>query len=128
MIYIFDVDGTLTDEYFYDDEVANLRAKEAVVSIARSIQTLHPDNFFVVTARGEHLRAGTEQWLYKQGLTPNFLFMRVTGDRRPDALVRADQVRKVQEITSGPWVLFDDNLGNCQEVEKSLGVPCIHIR
>lgn len=128
MIYIFDVDGTLTDEYFHDDEVANLRPKEAVVSIAKSIQGSQPGSFFVVTARREHLRAGTEQWLLTQGLNPVSLFMRGEDDMRPDFLVRVDQVKQVQEVSSGPWVLFDDNLGNCQQVEKSLGVPCIHIR
>lgn len=126
-VYIFDVDGTLTDERYIDDNVSDLRPNYPILEIAISLAS-QGRKVAVVTARPHYLFEETKGWLHEKGLYPQFLITRQEGDFRSDSEVRVDQVRMVMEILGKNATLFDDRLSNCLLVNVLLGVPYIHVK
>lgn len=126
--YIFDVDGTLTSEWYVNDNVRHLAPNLPVLGLALSISRSNLGKLVVVTARPEYLRQCTLHWLQDQGLEPEALLMRGNEDTRPDSEVRIDQVSQVVETYGNSVILLDDKISNCIAVGGSLGIPCIHIR
>lgn len=128
LVYIFDVDGTLTAEKYVNDNVRNLTPNYPILGIALSLASTDSRKVAVVTARPYYLLKETQVWLDKQGLYPGILLTRQTGDLRPDHEVRTDQVQTVMDLLGKNVVLFDDRLSNCVFVRGKLGVPYIHVR
>ena len=126
--YIFDVDGTLTSEEFFNDQVSDLAVNTPIMSIAQSLMRGNRERVAVVTARPFYLLQNTRKWLNKNGLSPHVLMTRKPGDIREDHDVRVDQVQAVMEVLGENVVLFDDKLTNCLNVYAKLKVPYIHVR
>jgi len=125
-VFVFDVDMTLTSEFWYDDHVTDLRANTPVLNLALSMQQNGMD-VVVVTARSYSLFDDTEFWLESKGLYPQMLLMRELEDERPDYEVRVDQIATVIEEYGDRVMLFDDNPENCRAV-RAMGVPCIQVK
>ncbi len=125
-VFVFDVDMTLTTEFWTDAHVTGLRANQPVLNLALSMQENGLD-VVVVTARPELLYDDTEFWLNDKGLYPQMLLMREPGDERPDYKVRVDQVRTVMEEYGDRILLFDDNPDNCRAV-RAMNVPAIQVK
>lgn len=62
-----------------------------------------------LTGRPEHLRAPTQDWLDRQVLPTGRLVMRSEGDRRPSAVVKLHELRKLRR-ESAVDLLVDDDL------------------
>ena len=128
LVYIFDVDGTLTSQRYENDLVLELAPNPPILGIAQSLFASQRGRVAVVTARPYYLRSDTTRWLQKHGLNPEVLLMRKEGDTRPDHEVRVDQVREIMELMGPNVVLFDDKLANCLHVRGLLKVPYIQVK
>jgi uncharacterized HAD superfamily protein len=128
LAYIFDVDGTLTAEPYFNDDVRGLAPNYPILEIALSLASWDNKRVAVVTARPHYLLGATQEWLYQNGLHPQLLLTRKPGDIRPDHEVRTEQVQEVMCHLGERVVLLDDKLSNCIYVRKELGVPYIHVK
>lgn len=128
LIYIFDVDGTLTSERYFNDDVRDLAPNYPILEIALSLASWDNKRIAVVTARPHYLLGATQEWLYKKGLHPQVILTRKPGDLRPDHEVRIEQVQTVIDLLGPNAVLFDDKVSNCVYVKGKLGVPYIHVK
>ena len=126
--FVFDIDFTLTSEWYENEKVTDLKANIPILNLALAMQKPGVGRITVVTARPDRLYDQTKEWLTKQGLTPEILLMRAKGDERPDHKVRVDQIRTLQQVLGPDLFLYDDNKDNCKAVEEQLGVPCVQVR
>lgn len=127
MVYIFDVDGTLTSERYVNDDVRDLKPNTPILEIALSLSS-RGSKVGVVTARPHYLFEETQSWLHRNGLKPDILLTRKIGDLRPDPEVRADQVSSVMGLLGDNAILLDDKVSNCLYVRGKLGIPYIHVK
>ena len=126
LVYIFDVDGTLTREWWNtESRIPYLKANEPIVNIAKSLYEAG-STVAIVTARPEYLKSHTELWLRNQRVKYDFLSHRSAEDERPDYKVRLDQVRDVIKKYGSKVMLFDDKESNCREVSKA-GILCVKV-
>jgi len=134
---IVDMDGTLVDvsgvRHYVEGDNRNFRAfheasrfcppRPEVMAMLR-----HPSNFgravVVVTARDERFERVTRDWLVRNGVRFDALFMRPWGDQRRDTIVK-DEIHS-QIIGSGfrPVLAIDDR-ADVGEVWRSHDIPVI---
>lgn len=102
MIYIFDIDGTLSDLshrlHFIQEKPADWRAFFAacpadkpiteVIEIAKALQPTH--SIELITGRSDEVEGQTAQWINDQGIFFSGLLMRKAGDHREDSVVKAE--------------------------------------
>ncbi len=109
---IFDVDGTLAirgDRCPFDNGPAVL-ADTPHLPVIRLARELHAaGNLIVITSgRQEKCRAETEEWLRRHlRVRHAALFMRPTGDRRPDYEIKAEMWAHIR-TRWGVWLAVDD--------------------
>ena len=103
MIYIFDIDGTLSDTshrlHFIEKEPKDWAGFFAaaendepiweVITVARSL-SVAGHTIVMMTGRSESSRALTMKWLGKYRVPFNKLLMRTEGDHREDFVVKAE--------------------------------------
>lgn len=128
LVYIFDVDGTLTSQRYENDLVLELAPNKPILGIALSLISSGFAKVAIVTARPHYLRSDTTRWLQKHGINPEVLLTRERGDYRPDHEVRVDQVKEVMRLMGPNVVLLDDKLANCLHVRGLLKVPYIQVK
>lgn len=90
---IVDIDGTLANHTGvrgpYDTSRYHLDTVHAdVADIVSMLQVYSDLEMIVVSGRDEAFRSVTLEWLNKQGINPNYLFMRPEGDKRNDAIIK----------------------------------------
>lgn len=120
---IFDMDGTLVDTRNVSDqwmgsnqrnfhrfhiESLNSPANEDVLAIAHQAHDLGL-SVVVVTARMADYARVTINWLKNNGVPVNRLYMRATGDYRPDFEVKSDIVSQINEDGFTIVHAVDDN-------------------
>jgi predicted kinase len=91
---LFDIDGTLakhTDRGPYDlEELETDNLNEPVANLADIYPVMDNDmRVILLSGRQEEYRKQTENWLNAHGIKHDELFMRPTGDRRPDFVVKS---------------------------------------
>jgi len=124
IIFAFDVDRTLAipdgtgDSLLYEPFMP-------MVNLARYVQGSSEMILLVTTARPEEIRHDTNSWLHQNGLFPEEVHMRESGDYREDWEVRVDQILKIKEKFGLDVFLYDDKVSNCLAVERETGTPCI---
>ncbi len=74
-----------------------------------------------VTGRPEHYRARTETWLRKHGLAYDKLFMRSSGDHRPDYISKSEVLH---EIDPNEIVLALDDRPPVCAMWRKYGIHC----
>ena len=122
---VFDIDMTLTSEWYYEDNVATLRANLPLVQLAILLAESGV-SIVISTARPNRLRADSENWLQSVGVKFDALYMRNDGDDRPDHYVKTEQALAIIEDFGRPLLWYDDNQDNCKVV-RELGIPCIQV-
>lgn len=103
-IYVFDLDGTLSDCSHRQDYALNkdwetfhslCHLDEPYPNIVRLFNDLDDSaELIIVTGRTEEYRAVTTAWLKKHNIYPDALLMRPTGDFRPDIEIKLELVRE----------------------------------
>jgi FMN phosphatase YigB (HAD superfamily) len=117
---VFDIDGVLADvrhrlhfltarpknwEAFFaaakDDQVLDVGAE-----FAKRAAATH--EIVYLTGRPDSLRAATQSWLDEQQLPPGRLVMRPVGDRRPSAVVKLHELRRLRRESTVEMLVDDD--------------------
>ena len=125
---VFDIDMTLTSEWYYtypENNIATLRANLPLVQLA-ILLAKSGVSIVISTARPNRLRADSENWLQSVGVKFDALYMRNDGDDRPDHYVKTEQALAIIEDFGRPLLWYDDNQDNCKVV-RELGIPCIQV-
>lgn len=142
---IFDFDGTLCDVAPYlhlmpDVEVRASRALEPWDAYHQATLLAHPISWvhalarveaeadravLVVTARDERWRHVTAPWLDAHPIPHTELLMRAAGDRRPDAIVKADILAELR--TRYDVRLAVDDRPSVVDFWKSAGIPTVTV-
>jgi hypothetical protein len=122
---VFDIDGTLTAEYYNEDNLLTLKENPAMMLVAIALQAERP--LIISTARPEFLREVTELWLSKHGLVPTQVYMRPNNQEGvPDPEIKFAHLRDIQEKYGQPIVWADDNPGNIEMLREN-NVPVIFV-
>jgi len=122
---VFDIDGTLTSEYYNQDNLLTLKENPAMMLVAIALQTERP--LIISTARPEFLRDVTEIWLTKHGLSPKQIYMRPNDQEGvPDPEIKLFHLRDIQAKYGQPIVWADDNPENVAMLREN-DVPVIFV-
>ncbi len=105
---IVDIDGTLADVQHRLHHIKGPGKKnwnkffremphdKPVEIVVRWVNNLAPEySAILITGRPEEYRAQTEDWLKKQGVKYSKLYMRRSGDHRPDTIVKQELLDRV---------------------------------
>jgi len=126
--YIFDIDGTLAirgDRSPYDYSKVNLDTpNEGVARICRHLAERY--SIIIVSGREDDCYKETLDWLSLHGLKPYALYMRKSGDKRKDSIVKAEIYISMIEPDYKILGVFDDRLQVCRMWHK-LGVPLFRV-
>lgn len=88
---------------------------EDVVRMYHALRAVHPDfKFFIVTGRSEDCREVTEAWLKQHDITYSKMYMRPSGDRREDTIIKQEAL--VYHIKPAYRIhgVFEDRLRVCR--------------
>jgi hypothetical protein len=122
---VFDIDGTLTEECYNEDNLLILRENSAMVLIALSMQSERP--LLISTARPEFLRDQTEKWLSSHGLNPDDIYMRPNDqDGLPDQIIKFNHLSNIIHKYGRPLAWVDDNEDNVNMLRRN-NIPTIHV-
>jgi hypothetical protein len=123
---VFDIDGTLTSEYYNQDNLLSLKENSAMMLVAIALQAERP--LLISTARPEFLREVTELWLAKHGLNPKRIYMRPNDQEGvPDSDIKLHHLRHIQKKYGQPLVWVDDNDANIAMLREN-NIPVIHVK
>lgn len=109
MIYLVDLDGTVADLthrlHFIEKEPVDWDAFFAccdgdtpIQSVITTVNLLHDAGALIacVTGRTDAIRRPTQKWLVENDVRYDMLYMRRTGDHRPDNLVKAELYERIK--------------------------------
>lgn len=128
--YMFDIDGTLArmgDRSPYDwSKVGIDKADETVVSILRAIRYLYGSEIVIMSGRDSSCRIETQEWLSRNEIDYDFLYMRPEGDMRKDVEVKEELYNNHIKGKYNVLGVFDDRLQVCRLWYK-LGLPLFRV-
>ena len=122
---VFDVDGTLTTEWYRDSNVIDVSPNVLMVGLARSLYKSGVP-LVLSTARAEWMRADTEIWLRVNGVEYDALIMRANNDSRMDFEVKRDQLNLIRSMYGAPLLWYDDN-HDVTAMLREEGIPVIQV-
>jgi hypothetical protein len=129
---IFDLDGTfafLGDRSPYDASRAEGDEVNAAVNfVYQAIRAGKPETaILLVSGREERWRPETERWLAKHGVTYDGLFLRRTGDRRKDVIVKREIYEGHIAGKYAVQVVFEDRDQVVRLWRDELKLPCFQV-
>lgn len=129
---IFDLDGTfafLGDRSPYDASRAEGDEVNAAVNfVYQAIRIGKPETaILLVSGREERWRPETERWLAKHGVTYEGLFLRRTGDRRKDVIVKREIYEGHIAGRYAVQVVFEDRDQVVRLWRDDLKLPCFQV-
>jgi phosphoglycolate phosphatase-like HAD superfamily hydrolase len=136
--YVFDIDGTLADASHRLHHIARKpkdwraffaasaddKAIEHICDLARHLSKAKPVVF--VSGRSDEVREETEDWLERETGLRGPLYMRNRRDRRPDYIVKAELLDRLQADGYRPIMAFDDR-DQVVKMWRAKGVPCAQV-
>ena len=122
---VFDVDGTLTTEWYRDRDVIDVSPNVNMVQLARCLYK-SGGPIVISTARADWMRADTETWLELNGVRYDALIMRANDDSRMDFEVKRYQLNLIRRMYGTPLLWYDDNFDNVSMLQGE-GVPTIQV-
>jgi uncharacterized HAD superfamily protein len=135
-VVMVDIDGTIADNehrvhHYHNKDWLTFFAEAIhdtpIMPVIRIIQALARDHAIVIcTARPEHLREDTEEWLVKYNIPFDALYMRPDKDFRPDNLVKPELVEVMKADGYHPFVAFEDRK-RVAEALRAIGIPVMHV-
>lgn len=129
---IFDLDGTLAllgERSPYNASRAEEdELSQAVFFAYEAIRRGKPDTAVILlSGREDRWQPQTERWLARHGITYDALYLRRTGDRRKDTVVKREiyeaHIAKVYDIV----VVFEDRDQVVKLWRDDLGLPCFQV-
>jgi len=144
---IFDIDGTLADiehrrpyapgNYdLHGEDVAYVPSwkeffaripldtpnKNVVTLAALLYETGIP--IVLATGRSECHRATTQEWMLAHSISYDLLYMRTSGDGRPDHVVKRELLARIRADGFEPWLVVDDRQ-SVVDMWRSEGLTCL---
>lgn len=136
-IIICDLDGTLCDcthrlEFAHSKEWDKFNAgcvddkvNEDIANIIRNLSGTHTLIYLVSGRDDEHI-VKTEDWLFLNDIHYDKLFMRKSGDHRPDSVVKQEILdREIEK--SDVWFVLDDRKAVVDMWRKN-GLRCLQVQ
>lgn len=136
-IALIDIDGTIADvrhrlhhikgpgrknwKAFFEGMDRDTPIREMIDKV-HELEREH--DIIIVTGRPEEYRARTEKWLKANGVRYTQLFMRPSGDHRPDYAVKAEVLR---QFPNERIVLAIDDRGPVCDMWEKNGIRCIRV-
>jgi hypothetical protein len=81
---------------------------------------------FICTGRDEGYRSVSQFWLDQNGFFPDGLYMRRTGDRRDDSIVKKEMLEEIRALGYNPVLAFDDR-DRVVKMWRENGVRCFQV-
>jgi predicted kinase len=129
---IVDIDGTLAHMNGrgpYEDHLVHTDTVDEVVrDHVAGWRALHPRGVVIImSGRDEgRARAVTEAWLSAHGISHEYLFMRPAGDKRNDAIVKAELFEEHVEPYFNVKYTLDDR-DRVVEMWRAKGIKCLQV-
>lgn len=134
---IFDIDGTLADnsarqEILIKDKRAwnkffeamgDDKPNEQLVVLYKLITESKQYTMIIVTGRPKQYKEMTEQWLFWNEIAYEYIYMRTTGDYRPDAIVKEEILLEIQKEYKVAFVVDDRN--SVVSMWRKHGILCL---
>jgi hypothetical protein len=99
---------------------------KAVVETVKALEWMgYP--IIICTGRPEEYREQTSMWLFKHGVRHEALYMRPTGDFRPDHDVKLDVLKQLRRGGAKVLCVFEDR-SSVVRMWREQGVPCFQVR
>jgi phosphoglycolate phosphatase-like HAD superfamily hydrolase len=127
---IFDLDGTLADcehrrgfiaskpknwKAFFEGMSLDPRIEPVVDVLLRFLRNMYDHNRIILcSGRPDNYRKATIEWLQKEYIPYNALYMRAEKDSRPDDIVKEELLAKMREDGYNPTIAFDDRKKVCE--------------
>jgi len=129
---IFDLDGTfafLGDRSPYDASSAEGDEVNAAVNfVYQAVRSGTPETaILLVSGREERWRPETERWLAKHGIAYEALYLRRTGDRRKDTIVKREIYDRHIDGKYAVQVVFEDRDQVVRMWRDDLKLPCFQV-
>lgn len=129
-VIICDIDGTLanmgTRDPYDESTVLNDSPHQHIVNLVKKYNTDNDYKLVVMSGRTDSCFDDTLTWLHKQGIYPDALLMRKTGDTRSDAVVKRELLETVEK-TCGPVEFVLDDRNSVVEMWRKIGIPCLQV-
>jgi len=138
-VVVFDLDGTLSDTKNRQHHLnkspkdwgtffAELVYDEPHWDIVAILHALYAAGHRIVlaTGRDETHRTNTIHWLRSHGIPFLKLYMRPTGDRRDDSVVKTEMIAAMNADGFHPWLAFDDR-NRVVSAWREAGVRCLQV-
>ena len=139
MIYIFDLDGTLSDDSHRQHLIAGgdreayhaMGAQDPQTVIAQVARDLWSASAYIEiwTGRTDDNRDRTVEWLSRHGIHYHALRMAPAGDHRDTNTIKGEWLAELAPDDGAPWrpvIVFDDRR-KCVEWWRRLGVTCLEV-
>ena len=136
---IFDIDGTLADSSHrvhyvlahpknWDAFHAESINDEPHAHIVELAILLAQAGYEIVccSGRGEEYRDITLDWIEANGIPYSALYMRATGDRRDDSIVKLELLVRMRADGFDPKIAFDDR-DRVVDAWRQAGIPCLQV-
>lgn len=137
---IVDIDGTIANNHHRAHLVEghprdwkkffDLMDKDSpIYSIVRVTNDLHSrgTKVLLVTGRPNDYREKTESWLATHFVQYDHLWMRLSGDHRPDYVVKRELYDRIREAGHRPSLVIDDR-PSVVDMWLSVGLPVLQVR
>lgn len=138
-IFIFDVDGTLTNASHRQHHVRQKPKRWDLFNAKMHLDTPHDDIiwlaklFFdlghmiiICSGRGSENRQVTMDWLEAHGVKFHGLYMRKERDSRSDDIVKSELLARIREDVGEPFMVFDDR-SSVVQMWRDNGVRCCQV-
>lgn len=123
--YLFDIDGTLAHMKkrgpFDEDRVDEDSLDEPTANILDVLS--EKNKIFILSGRSSACRTKTFEWLTENGITFEELYMRDSGDKRPDTDVKREIYENNIKGKYNVLGIFDDR-DSVVQLWRSLGLKC----
>ena len=140
-IIIVDIDGTLSDPSHrlkfiedakkdWDSFYEAMDKDKPVAEICDMVYTLSKENIIVIsTGRPDNYKKLTEEWLHKQNIPYQQIFMRKAGDFRPDDVVKEELLREIKRYYLSHQIAYaiEDRTRVVQMYRKN-GIICLQVK
>jgi len=129
---ICDIDGTLAilnGRNPYDaSDCINDTENKPVASLLRVLKESRPDIPIILVSGREHrYMKQTEEWLKKQNIPYDYLYMRSTGDNRKDAIVKQEIYERHIKPNYNVWFVIDDRKQVVEMWRDKLGLTVFQV-
>lgn len=126
---ICDVDNTLAHTGYRDYYDMRGASKDPVIVPVRNIlNKLHEDyRVIIITSRDERYREMTTKWLEDNNVEFDEIYIRKTGDRRPDIVFKKEIYDKYIKNKFNVFAVIEDRKGVCKMFREDCGLFVLQV-